>query len=143
MNLEKFKKIEKIENFGDGPGCFGGYWGVIPEYFYGIFEGFWKVKNSKITGIIATNTTTDKSTLKDKKYWNYEGGLSGEPLRKKSNDLICEIRSISKEIPLIGVGGVMSQKDYKEKLDLGANLVQIYTGFIMEGPSLIYKIINK
>ena len=102
-----------------------------------------KVQNSKITGIIATNTTTDKSTLKDEKYWNYEGGLSGEPLREKSNDLISEIWRVSKDIPLIGVGGVMSQKDYKEKLDLGANLVQIYTGFIMEGPGLIHKIINK
>ncbi len=102
-----------------------------------------KVQNSKITGIIATNTTTDKSTLKDEKYWHYKGGLSGEPLREKSNDLISEIRRVSEEIPLIGVGGVMSQKDYKEKLDLGANLVQIYTGFIMEGPGLIYKIINR
>ena len=102
-----------------------------------------KVQNSKITGIIATNTTTDKSTLKDEKYWNYEGGLSGEPLREKSNDLIYEIRKVSDEIPLIGVGGVMSQKDYKEKLALGADLVQIYTGFIMEGPGLIHKIINK
>ena len=102
-----------------------------------------KVQNSKITGIIATNTTTDKSTLKDEKYWNFEGGLSGEPLREKSNDLIYEIRKVSEEIPLIGVGGVMSQKDYKEKLALGADLVQIYTGFIMEGPGLIYKIINK
>ena len=102
-----------------------------------------KVQNSKITGIIATNTTTDKSTLKDEKYWDYEGGLSGEPLREKSNDLIYEIRKISEEIPLIGVGGVMSQKDYKEKLALGADLVQIYTGFIMEGPGLIHKIINK
>ena len=102
-----------------------------------------KVQNSKITGIIATNTTTDKSALKDEKYWNYEGGLSGEPLREKSNDLIYEIRKVSEEIPLIGVGGVMSQKDYKEKLTLGADLVQIYTGFIMEGPGLIHKIINK
>ena len=102
-----------------------------------------KVQNSKITGIIATNTTTDKSTLKDEKYWNYEGGLSGEPLREKSNDLIYEIRKVSEEIPLIGVGGVMSQKDYKEKLTLGADLVQIYTGFIMKGPALIFKIINK
>ena len=102
-----------------------------------------KVQNSKITGIIATNTTTDKSRLKDEKYWNYEGGLSGEPLREKSNDLIYEIRKVSEEIPLIGVGGVMSQKDYKEKLALGADLVQIYTGFIMEGPGLIHKIINK
>ena len=102
-----------------------------------------KVQNSKITGIIATNTTTDKSALKDEKYWNYEGGLSGEPLREKSNDLIYEIRKVSEEIPLIGVGGVMSQKDYKEKLTLGADLVQIYTGFIMEGPGLINKIINK
>ena len=102
-----------------------------------------KVQNSKITGIIATNTTTDKSALKDEKYWDYEGGLSGEPLREKSNDLIYEIRKVSEEIPLIGVGGVMSQKDYKEKLALGADLVQIYTGFIMEGPGLIHKIINK
>ena len=102
-----------------------------------------KVQNSKITGIIATNTTTDKSRLKDEKYWNYEGGLSGEPLREKSNDLIYEIRKVSEEIPLIGVGGVMSQKDYKEKLTLGADLVQIYTGFIMKGPGLIHKIINK
>ena len=60
-----------------------------------------------------------------------------------SNDLIYEIRKVSEEIPLIGVGGVMSQKDYKEKLALGADLVQIYTGFIMEGPGLIHKIINK
>tara|TARA_B100001121_G_scaffold236365_1_gene209995 strand:- start:174 stop:1160 length:987 start_codon:yes stop_codon:yes gene_type:complete len=102
-----------------------------------------KVQTSKITGMIATNTTTDKSTLKDEKYWNYEGGLSGEPLREKSNNLISEIRRVSEEIPLIGVGGVMSQKDYKEKLDLGANLVQIYTGFIVEGPGLIHRIINK
>tara|TARA_B100000683_G_scaffold255273_1_gene274717 strand:- start:1745 stop:2731 length:987 start_codon:yes stop_codon:yes gene_type:complete len=102
-----------------------------------------KVQTSKITGIIATNTTTDKSTLKDEKYWDYEGGLSGEPLREKSNNLISEIRRVSEEIPLIGVGGVMSQKDYKEKLDLGANLVQIYTGFIVEGPGLIHRIINK
>tara|TARA_B100001287_G_scaffold86647_1_gene72515 strand:+ start:261 stop:1247 length:987 start_codon:yes stop_codon:yes gene_type:complete len=101
-----------------------------------------KVQTSEITGIIATNTTTDKSALKDEKYWNYEGGLSGEPLREKSNNLISEIRRVSKEIPLIGVGGVMSQKDYKEKLDLGANLVQIYTGFIVEGPGLIHRIIN-
>ena len=102
-----------------------------------------KVQTSKITGIIATNTTTDKSALKDEKYWNYEGGLSGEPLREKSNNLISEIRRVSEEIPLIGVGGVMSQKDYKEKLDLGANLVQIYTGFIVKGPGLIHRIINK
>ena len=45
---EKIEKFENINIFGDGPGCFGGYWGVIPEYFYGIFEGFLKVEFSKI-----------------------------------------------------------------------------------------------
>jgi len=100
------------------------------------------VLSLKIDGIIATNTTINREDLISK-HKNESGGLSGRPLTKKSNEVI---RFISKKsnglIPIIGVGGILSAQDAIDKIEAGADLIQIYTGFIYKGPSLI-KSINK
>jgi len=98
------------------------------------------VKITKIAGVIATNTTItrDNLTSKNKKE---TGGLSGLPVRKRSTEVIRFLAEKSdKAFPIIGVGGIHSAKDAQEKLDAGADLIQIYTGFIYEGPSLIKRI---
>lgn len=102
------------------------------------------VQETKISGIIATNTTVQRDELKtDWKKINKigAGGLSGAPLTKRSTEIIRYIFVKSRgEIPVIGVGGIMSAKDALEKLEAGASLLQIYSGFIYEGPALIKKI---
>ena len=96
----------------------------------------------KIDGIIATNTTINRDNLTSKNI-NESGGLSGKPLANKSNEVIRFISDKSNgKIPIIGVGGIHSAKDAIDKIKAGADLVQIYTGFIYECPSLI-KSINK
>ena len=102
------------------------------------------VKETNISGIIATNTTVQREGLKTN--WKTinkigSGGLSGAPLTKRSTEVIRYIFVKSRgEIPVIGVGGIMSAKDALEKLEAGASLIQIYSGFIYEGPALIKKI---
>jgi dihydroorotate dehydrogenase len=102
------------------------------------------VKDTKIDGIIATNTTIERENLKSPCYLAEEkGGLSGKPLSNRSTEVIKFLAEKSnKAFPIIGVGGIHSAKDALEKLEAGADLVQIYTGFIYEGPALI-KNINK
>ena len=96
----------------------------------------------KIDGIIATNTTINRDNLTSKNI-NESGGLSGKPLANKSNEVIRFISDKSNgKIPIIGVGGIHSAKDAIDKIKAGADLVQIYTGFIYDGPSLV-KSINK
>ncbi len=88
-------------------------------------------------GIIATNATTD-TTLLGPKWANEGGGLSGRPLMAKANGTLKRVYQLSKgAIPIIGVGGVFSAEDAYEKIRLGATLVQVYTGWIFEGPNLI------
>ena len=100
------------------------------------------VSELKIDGIIATNTTISRDNLKSK-HKNETGGLSGELLKDKSNDIIKYLRkNLDKNFPIIGVGGIMSPEDAIEKFKCGAGLVQLYTGFIYKGPSLIKKINN-
>jgi dihydroorotate dehydrogenase len=95
------------------------------------------IMENQLHGIIATNTTIDKTAVPLKE----DGGLSGAPLRQHSTDII---RFISKEtggkLPIIGVGGIFTADDAKEKLDAGASLLQIYTGFIYEGPLVVRSI---
>ena len=100
------------------------------------------VKETKIAGVIATNTTISREGLQsDNK--NEVGGLSGKPLTKRSTEVIRFLSEKSnKAFPIIGVGGIHSAEDAIEKLEAGASLVQLYTGFIYEGPQLI-KDINK
>jgi len=100
------------------------------------------VKTTKIDGVISTNTTISREELiSDNK--TEVGGLSGKPLTKRSTEVIRFLAEKSnKAFPIIGVGGIHSAEDALEKLEAGADLVQLYTGFIYEGPRLI-KSINK
>ena len=104
------------------------------------------VKDTKIDGVIATNTTISRNGLKtDKTKVDSigNGGLSGKPVSKRSTEVIRYLSEKSdKAFPIIGVGGIHSSEDAIEKLDAGATLIQIYTGFIYEGPFLV-KRINK
>jgi len=104
------------------------------------------VAETKIDGIIASNTSTSRSGLKVSKKHLQEignGGLSGLPIKEKSTRVIKYLKDTSnKAFPIIGVGGIHSAEDALEKIEAGADLVQIYTGFIYEGPGLI-KQINK
>jgi len=100
------------------------------------------VKVTKIAGVIATNTTISRSGLRSGNQTE-TGGLSGKPLTSRSTEVIRFLSEKSnKAFPIIGVGGIHSAKDALEKLDAGASLIQLYTGFIYEGPALI-KEINK
>ncbi|HRH03830.1 MAG TPA: quinone-dependent dihydroorotate dehydrogenase [Bacteroidia bacterium] len=102
------------------------------------------VMQLKIDGIIATNTTIERShLLSDSELINSigPGGLSGKPLKKHSTEVVKYISLKSKgKLPIIAVGGIHSAEDALEKLNAGATLVQVYTGFIYEGPSLIKEI---
>jgi dihydroorotate dehydrogenase len=92
---------------------------------------------NEIDGIIATNTLVDKSAFAIKE----KGGLSGIPLRKKSTEIIRYIhRRTGGKLPIIGVGGIFTADDAREKLDAGASLLQIYTGFIYQGPRIVSQI---
>ncbi len=104
------------------------------------------VEDTKIDGVVATNTTIERSELKtDKNKIDAigNGGLSGKPVRARSTAVIKYLADKSnRAFPIIGVGGIHSAEDALEKLDAGATLLQVYTGFIYEGPSLV-KRINK
>ncbi|MAU72160.1 MAG: dihydroorotate dehydrogenase (quinone) [Pseudozobellia sp.] len=97
------------------------------------------VKDTQIDGVIATNTTISRENLKsDKNLVKETGGLSGQPLTSRSTEVIRFLAEKSnKAFPIIGVGGIHSPKDALEKLEAGADLIQLYTGFIYEGPSLV------
>lgn len=100
------------------------------------------VKTTLIAGVIATNTTISREGLQSENKIE-AGGLSGKPLNKRSTEVIRFLSEKSnKAFPIIGVGGIHSPEDALEKLEAGASLVQLYTGFIYEGPGLI-KAINK
>tara|TARA_B100000749_G_scaffold279508_1_gene272440 strand:- start:320 stop:1360 length:1041 start_codon:yes stop_codon:yes gene_type:complete len=100
------------------------------------------VADTKIDGVIATNTTIARNDLKSHLTLSEEtGGLSGKPLTNRSTEVIRFLADNSrKAFPIIGVGGIHSEADALEKLEAGADLVQLYTGFIYEGPALIKKI---
>ena len=83
-----------------------------------------------------------KLKIKDDEFKLIEGGLSGQYLMDESTKKLSYIRNKSNNMPLIGVGGVMSKNDFFEKIDAGANLVQLYTGFIIKGPNLINQILK-
>ena len=102
------------------------------------------IQEVQLDGVIATNTTVARDKLRT----NWEkiekigaGGLSGKPLTARSTEVVRYLSEKSnKSFPIIGVGGIMSVEDALEKLDAGASLIQLYSGFIYEGPALIKKI---
>ena len=100
------------------------------------------VKTNNIDGIIATNTSINRDNLESElDLKNQKGGLSGKPIFSLSNNIIRYIyQKTQGKLPIIGVGGIMCPDDAIEKLKSGASLIQLYTGFIYEGPSVIKKI---
>ncbi|WP_178988783.1 quinone-dependent dihydroorotate dehydrogenase [Winogradskyella schleiferi] len=104
------------------------------------------IAETKLEGVIASNTSVDRTGLKTSDQRLSEignGGLSGQPIKEKSTKVIKYLADKSnKAFPIIGVGGIHSAEDALDKIDAGADLVQVYTGFIYEGPSLV-KRINK
>ena len=98
------------------------------------------IKVTNIDGVIASNTTLERKGLRSKDK-NQLGGLSGKPLSDKSTEIIRFLSEKSnKSFSIIGVGGIHTAADAKEKIDAGANLIQLYTGFIYEGPGVVKKI---
>ena len=93
-----------------------------------------------LAGVIATNTTTDHSAIP--KRFQTEGGLSGLPLRGRAMEILRFVKQRSK-LPVISVGGIMSADEALRRLDAGADLVQIYTGFIYRGPTLVREILKR
>jgi dihydroorotate dehydrogenase len=93
-------------------------------------------------GVIATNTTIDKSVVTSSLFAEEAGGLSGAPLTEKSCEVLrCIKAEVGERMPIIGVGGIMSADHAHQRLAAGADLLQIYTGFIYEGPALIEQIL--
>ena len=105
------------------------------------------VNETKIAGVIATNTTISREGLQTEnnpEVSGETGGLSGKPLTKRATEVIRFLSEKSnKAFPIIGVGGIHSDEDALEKLEAGASLIQLYTGFIYEGPKLVTEINKK
>jgi dihydroorotate dehydrogenase len=96
------------------------------------------LKHHKIDGVIATNTTLARQEVKGLKHAEETGGLSGAPVLEASNEVIRQLRAaLGKSYPIIGVGGVITAQDAVSKINAGADLVQIYTGLIYQGPALV------
>lgn len=102
------------------------------------------LKETKTDGVIATNTTVSREGLRTQQEVVDKigaGGLSGRPLANQSNNVIKYLRSqLGSTFPIIGVGGIMTEQDAIEKLKAGADLIQIYTGFVYEGPGFVKRI---
>jgi len=100
------------------------------------------VLETGMDGVIATNTTVERPGLSSR-YREETGGLSGVPLRKQSTEVVRRIHTLTNgRLPIIGVGGIFGPDDAREKLDAGAVLVQVYTGLIYQGPSLVRVILE-
>ncbi|MGR5252088.1 quinone-dependent dihydroorotate dehydrogenase [Vibrio astriarenae] len=97
----------------------------------------------KIDGVIATNTTLDRSLVDGMKHANEAGGLSGRPVQSRSTEVVRKLHvELKGQLPIIGVGGVDSVVAAKEKMAAGAELVQVYSGFIYHGPGLVRDIVK-
>jgi dihydroorotate dehydrogenase len=97
----------------------------------------------KLEGVIATNTTLARTHVEGLRHADERGGLSGAPLTQRATEVIARLcRSLDGAMPVIGVGGIMSPADAVEKIQAGAALVQLYTGFVYHGPQLIRECIE-
>ncbi len=95
----------------------------------------------ELDGIIATNTTFDRSKVEGMKHAEEQGGLSGKPLASQSTKVIKRlVEALDDSIPVIGVGGITDEQSAIDKIEAGAKLVQIYSGFIYHGPQLVYEV---
>ena len=136
---------EKLANQTDGRGVLPLLVKLSPDLDVNELESIVAVaRRNRIAGLIATNTTVDRASLKTSRETIDacgEGGLSGAPLRRRSLKMIATLYNMTEgSLPLIGVGGVFTADDAWEMISAGASLVQIYTGFIYEGPAIARKI---
>jgi dihydroorotate dehydrogenase len=96
------------------------------------------VVNSEFDGLIATNTTVSRDQVKGMRHADEQGGLSGAPVKQRANQVLAAFRTaLPSEVALIGTGGITTGDDAAEKMRLGADLVQFYTGFVYRGPELV------
>jgi len=96
-----------------------------------------------LEGLIATNTTLARAPVAGHPSAEEAGGLSGAPLTKRATEVIAAFHAeLGSKVPIIGVGGIMSPADAQEKLAAGATLIQLYTGFIYQGPGLVHEILK-
>lgn len=121
---------------------------IAPDLTEGQLDDIIEIVNTlKLSGIIATNTTISREGLKasqEKIDAIGAGGLSGKVLRERSTEVVRYLRAgLSDDIAIIAVGGVFTGDDVKEKLEAGADLVQVWTGFLYEGPAMMRKILRK
>lgn len=99
--------------------------------------------DNEIDGVIATNTTLERDKVAHLEHGNEAGGLSGKPLTDKSTQVIQQLAAVlDGKLPIIGVGGIHSADDAKAKFAAGAKVVQLYSGFIYEGPDLVRDIVQ-
>ncbi len=102
------------------------------------------LRRHRMDGVIATNTTLDRDRVEHLGHGQETGGLSGKPLRGKSTALIRRLyATLQNEVPIIGVGGILSANDAEEKIFAGAKLVQIYTGLIYRGPAIVSSCVRR
>ena len=101
------------------------------------------INNSAIDGVIISNTSNNQNLKKSLNVAHLPGGISGKSLKNSSNKILKEIRTmINKEKIIVAVGGIFDVDSYNEKFELGADLVQMYTGLIYEGPNLVKRIVK-
>lgn len=112
------------------------------------------ILDTHMDGVIVTNTTLAReglgrrpdwrSRVEGSKHRDESGGLSGSPLRLRSEAVLCQVvQLVDRKIPIVSVGGIMNREDAKRRLELGATLIQIYTGLIYQGPGLVKKILEQ
>ena len=117
---------------------------VAPDLDVGEVEELAQAFNQfEIDGVIATNTTMSRDGVEGMLHGDEAGGLSGQPVFEKSTEIVSQFReSLTENLPIIAAGGIMSGDDAVKKLDAGADLIQIYSGFIYQGPKLINDIVK-
>lgn len=108
----------------------------------GLDESLEAILNTQMDGVIVTNTTLGREGLRSS-YWGETGGLSGSPLRVKSEAVLRQtIKYVNGKMPVVSAGGIMNADDAKRRLEMGAALVQVYTGLVYRGPGLVQEIVR-
>ena len=112
---------------------------IAPDLAPSAIEGIARVLvRERIDAVIATNTTLARDAVKGRSHADETGGLSGRPLREQATAVVAHIaKALDGALPVVGVGGIMSGADARDKIDAGATLVQLYTGLIYRGPALV------
>jgi dihydroorotate dehydrogenase len=139
------ERNQKLAEQPDGRGALPLLVKVSPDLNRDELESIVAVaRRNRVAGLIATNTTTGRAPLKTPRQEVEacgEGGLSGAPLRRRSTEVVATLYNMTDDsLPLIGVGGIFTAEDAWEMISAGASLLQIYTGFIYEGPAIASKI---